>query len=144
MTGVLLKKRIFLAGIMLFMLFGTSCGNTESYQNEPEYKYVVSKAKFVKSVCKDPESFAVSGPCKYSVNNQETRFVVIPFKAKNSFGGYVTDTAYFSKDEFRGTYNGYSSPYSTYDVVTKIIIADMISSSNWDRVYTAEQVNRGL
>ena len=122
----------------------SSCQDNESYKKESEYLYVVSMANRVKNMCKDPLSFSVSGTCKYGTNNQENKFVVIPFRATNSFGGYGTDTAYFSNDVFRGTYNEYSSPNCSYDIVTKIIILDMIQSSNWSRTYTAEQINQGL
>lgn len=36
------------------------------------------------------------------VNRLQTKFVVIPFRTQNGFGGYNTDIAYFPKDTFRG------------------------------------------
>lgn len=145
--NLILKMFFMLVAILsLIPLFSCNSGNNDedSFKNDVEYQYVIRMCNILKNKMKNPDSFSVSGTCKYSTNEQQTKFVVIPFRGQNGFGGYTTDTAYFSKDTFRGTYNEYKSSNCSYDIVTKIIISDMIESTNWDKYYTAEQVNHGL
>ena len=145
-------KKLYCLSIIFLMfcsLFLISCTTTP---NEPEYDTVTYCAHKLKNLMKDPESFEVYGSCGYYFNSDDLKddvvYVVIPYRAKNGYGAYVTDTALFANNIFVGEISQYYSKsytdWSKDDKITFLKASTVYLGGVYSKKYTKEEVSKGL
>ena len=101
---------------------------------------------------KDPESFEVYGSCGYYFNSDDLKddvvYVVIPYRAKNGYGAYVTDTALFANNIFVGEISQYYSKsytdWSKDEKITFLKASTVYLGGVYSKKYTKEEVSKGL
>lgn len=146
-------KRFTSKLVVLSMLIICLIGIVACTTNDPEYKEIVSCAEYMKSIMKDPESFSVYGTCTYTDKYDEHDdvykvYISIPYRATNSYGGYLTNTGYFVDGNYVGSYSDYENKsYEDWSISRRIsflraIIAE--AEGNYVASYDADTVNKGL
>ncbi len=118
-----------------------------------EYGRIVECAQELKTMAKDPESFSVYGECTYAcqyddIDGYSKEYISIGYRAKNGFGIYVTDRAYFVDDIYVGSYSDYTDEsyddWSTSRAIDFLQAIIIVTEGSYSVSYDADTVNRGI
>lgn len=145
MKKIFSKVSIFVFIICALSFVFSACG--EELPDEPEYDAVVTCARTLKGMMKDPESFSVYGTCYYGENN-DGEVVIISYRAANSYGAYLTNIAYFVDGNYFGSETDYTSgDYKNWSFVKQYVFAgarQVRTKGTYSKSYDDDIVMKGL
>ena len=145
-----MKKVVSIIIITILIASISCCTACTSDKTEYEISEVVSCAKNLKNMMKDPESFEIYGTCEYQegyLKDTETVYICLPYRAKNSFGAYITEVAYYVNGSYIGDNSDYNSCYNQWSDSRKSTYLKariVYLESKFTKSYSKDEVNKEL
>lgn len=117
--------------------------------NNAEFNNIMDCVVDLRAKMKDPESFSIYGTCGYKVETgtdmDAGTYIIIPYRATNSYGAYLTSVALYVNDRYMGDYGDKEKDYWTREQIIKFLHAHSIYlAKDYQEEYSKDVTNAAL